>query len=131
MTFSKFFLILFLQAAVFIIIRLFFFNVTGFENWLYGFLYYALVFILSLAFARRLGVINYLEAIFVCIFWFFTNLFSDLLFTSNFLGTSMFTQRQLWLGYLAMLLAVFFFHKKRHVQIRKELHAKHHSHGHH
>ncbi len=126
MTVARYFAILFFQIAVFILLKLFFFNITGLQSAFYFYLYLFAIFLFSLALSRRLGVINYLEAMFTCVMWFFFNFLADLVFTSNFLGTTIFRQKELWLGYLIMVTAVLFFHKKRHIQIRKELKARHH-----
>jgi len=128
MTAKKFFLFLILQLLLLLGIKLLFFKAFGITDVFMEYAYWALIAVVVVAMARRLGVMNYLEAIFVAVTWFLANLFFDLIITGALLGYSMFTRWQLWVGYLIMMLSIFVFHKKRHVQIRKEQAAHHHGH---
>lgn len=94
-----------------------------------AYLYYALCAFATLILVRRIGVINYLEALFVCGFWLAAFVFFDLLFASAVLGTEIFRLKEYWFGFLAVFFVAFFFHKKRHVDIRRRQQA--HRHGHH
>ncbi len=81
----------------------------------------ALIAAASIAAVRRLGIINYLESVFAAICWWLFALIFDFLITSAFAGLGMFRDIHLWVGYLVMMLAIFLFHKKRHVQLRHEM----------
>lgn len=52
-------------------------------------------------------------------------LFLDSVLGGRFSTANLSFQNQTWAGYGVMMLTVILFHKKRHIQIRKELHAKH------
>lgn len=71
----------------------------------------------SIGFARRLGTINYLEAILVIGVW----LIISLMVNYFLLGTSVFATGYFWISYAVMALAIFISHKKRHVEIRREM----------
>ena len=87
------------------------------------------VFVIAMACARRLGVINFLEAMLATIIWVIGLLVGDFLFTQMVLGKEIFQHVVLWAGYVVAAVAIFLFHKKRHIQIRREL-AAHHAHSH-
>lgn len=77
--------------------------------------------IYTVAIIRRGGIINYLEALAVGIIWIVATLVFDFLITGSrfLLGSAMFTHLYIWIGYLVVLACIFFFHKKRHVHIRR------------
>jgi hypothetical protein len=128
-TIKKFFLFLFLQLAILLAVKLVLFKVFNSTGGAAEYFYWSVLALVGIAMVRRLGILNYLEAAFVAVVWFVFNVFFDLLIASRFLGLRMFGQWQLWAGYLIFMLSVFLFHRKRHVEIRREQ-AKHH-HGHH
>ncbi len=128
MNLSRFFLITFFQWAFLLAMRFFYFDGYFGQGSFAFYLYFFLVAFVSLVLVRRFGVISYFEAIFVCIFWLGFDLFLDLIITSGILGTRIFLAWELWVGYLVMVAVVFLLHKKRHIHIRKELHAHHHGH---
>lgn len=123
---QAFFLFTFLQFGILIPVRILFLGgheylSSGLQNgifWLFN-------IVLSAAFIRRMGVLNFMEAFFIFLVWFLGGMFLDLLITSAFVGTAVFSQSAYWYGFLFMLLSIMFFHKKRHIHIRKELHARH------
>jgi len=128
MSISKFFIIFGLQLAAFAILKLFFFTAFNFHSTIWVVVYLAATAILSVALVRRLGVITFLEAIFIAVFWFLMDLVVDSLITAPLVKEPVFSTWALWLGYLVMMIFVFLFHKKRHVHIRKEQAAHHHGH---
>lgn len=127
MTIKNFLFISVLQWFLFTLFKVFYF-----KSWLlFQGVWADVIFILGVIFltivlTKRLGVINFLEAIFILFFWFFLDLFSDFIITGVFTGVSIFSKWQLWVGYLAMMVCVFAFHKKRHIHIRKEQAGHHH-----
>jgi len=120
MTIGKLFYLSFLQWLLLTIIKIAYFKDFLFTGGIANVLYWLFTAIVAIAIVRRLGVMNFLEAIFVLIFWFLMDLFLDLVITAIFTGISIFREWQLWFGYLILVLVVFAFHKKRHIQIRKE-----------
>ncbi len=77
-----------------------------------------LVAVWAIAFTRRLGVLNYLESIMVLIVWVVTSLILDYIILGTLLGNDVYRHLYLWISYLIIVIAVFLFHKKRHVEIR-------------
>ena len=88
---------------------------------------WVLIIVITTAFVRRLGVINFLEGILVACVWLFIRAIFDLLVTAPILGIGIYGKVQLWISYALIVAVVFFLHKKRHVHIRKEQRK----HGHH
>lgn len=125
MTFRKFFVLTFFQWLFFLGLKILYFKWEVFGNSLVSdSVYFFLIAVVAAAMVRRFGIINYLEGLFVMIFWFLVDACLDLLITAFILGLGMFLKWQLWVGYFVMMLVVLAFHKKRHVQIRHE--QKHH-----
>jgi len=129
MTFSRFFGLGLLLWVLLSIIKALFLNVLGLDTLPSEVIFGFVVFIVSMACARRLGVINYLEGALVAVMWTIGLLVADFFILRPILGWSVFTKGIFWAGYAVSAAAIFFFHKKRHVQIRKELAAHHHGHG--
>lgn len=121
MTFSKLFGFGFALAVVFSAFTIAFGQYLNSENLAIQIFHYLLVFIFSIALIRRLGVINYLEAFSVMGLWFFLRILVDLIVTGPIVGYKMYASPSIWIDYLIFLLALFLFHKKRHVDIRKKL----------
>jgi hypothetical protein len=111
-----------------LVVKYFFLDVTGISSTWQSWVYYLLVIFLAASVSRRLGVINILEAFFVGLVWLVVILLLDSFIAQRFMESGIFRTGHYWWSYLAILLSVFFLHKKRHVQIRKEQHAHH---GHH
>jgi hypothetical protein len=109
-------------------VKVLFFKILNLTGDSLEYIFWLVLAVTAVALVRRLGVINYLEAAFVAIMWFLSNLFFDLLITIQILGVGLLSKWQLWIGYIILMLAIFFFHKKRHVEIRKEQAAHHHGH---
>ncbi len=128
MTLTRFILITFFQWLFFLVLKLghFKFGWFGGMGGAGDYVYFLLVMAVAVALVRRLGVINFLEAIMVLVLWLSMDLLLDLLITAFVLGLSMFGWWQLWAGYFFMVFGIFFFHKKRHVHIRHEQKHAHH-----
>lgn len=126
MTFKKFIgfgILLWLFLAV---IKVAFLKVFSLTNPYYEYVFWLLLVIFTISLSRRLGHINFLEAMLVAVFWFLVNLILDFIITSPFVGFLILGRWQVWVGYALMMLAIFFFHKKRHIQIRHEQEHHHH-----
>jgi len=121
MTIKKFIFILFLQWVVFSILKYYFFGKEILSSQsIQNLIYWALVIITATVLVRSLGVINYFEGIFTAFLWLVVGIISDLIILTTLIGYGMYSKWQFWVGYLLMVLAVFFFHRKRHVEIRKQ-----------
>ncbi len=120
---KKLLLITLLQVVLITAAKAYLFKVLSFQSAFGLYLSWAATAVIAAALVRRIGVINFLEAFFVCVLWFIADGFIDLIFTSGLLGLQIFSHWPLWIGYLVTFLAVFLFHKKRHVHIRHEQHA--------
>jgi len=127
MTFAKFFGLGFTLAVLAAAAKILFLNVLNPESGavLYGFWFFMVLF--TVACVRRLGVIQYLEASLVIITWFGIIMVVDLIVVAPVAGIRVFTTLNIWIANLIILASIWLFHKKRHVQIRKE-HAKHSAH---
>lgn len=130
MTIKKFFVIFLLQLVLLTVLKYFLYSFFDYQNFFWGLVYCVATAAIVVLLVRRLGVINFLEAIFVAVFWFLFDLLADALVTWPLTGTAIFFSGALWVGYLVLMLTVFAAHNKRHIQIRNEQAAAHH-HGHH
>jgi hypothetical protein len=122
----------FLNLLIFTILKVWFFHYEIFSN--YGIqqaAFWVLSAIIAIALVRRLGIISYLEAMFVMAVWSLSGMLIDLLITSAAAGLGIFYQTAYWFGFVAMDAAIFVFHKKRHLHVRHLLHEKAHGHAHH
>lgn len=126
MTPKKFFLLFFAQWLILALLKAWFFNSQIFAN--PGFqqtVYWILTAVITAALVRRFGHISFLEAFIVAVVWTLGNLLLDLILLSPYTGLSIFSAAEYWWGFLIMAAAIMVFHKKRHIQIRREMHAKH------
>jgi hypothetical protein len=117
----------FVQAAAMALLKLFFYNTVDVYNPGWQFVYFAATAILAALFIRTVGIMNYLEAIFIAAVWLVFDFLVDSLVVYPLTGNRIFYLASFWLGYLFFLLFVFTLHKKRHIAIRRgELHEHHH-----
>ncbi|MCC7356810.1 MAG: hypothetical protein IT410_04350 [Candidatus Doudnabacteria bacterium] len=75
--------------------------------------------VFTVASVRRVGIINYLESVVVIIFWLSFGLIFDIFAIGLGYGLEPYTHITFWLMYPLLLLTIFLFHKKRHVDIRR------------
>ncbi len=124
MTFGRFFGLGFVLAILLAALKIFYIQIFNADTQAvqYGFWFFTII--ITIACVRRMGVINFLESFLLCGFWFIMTIFFDFLITSQIVGFNMFSRLDIWVGYAIMTLSIFLFHKKRHIQIRKE-HAAH------
>ncbi len=129
MTFKKviaFGLILWVLLAV---LKYLFLEFPNFGDKLIQLVFELLVVAFSTTVVRRLAVLNFLEAMFIGALWALLVLILDLLITRPLVSLPLFDRWQVWSSYGVLAFSVFFFHKKRHIQIRKQMEAS--GHGHH
>lgn len=93
--------------------------------------YYLLLIVACRMLSRRFGAINFIEAIFIALVWIFEILILDSLIAKKLFAGAVFRSGHYWWSFLVLLLAVFFLHKKRHIEVRKRLREEHHRHGYH
>lgn len=120
----------FLLWAFLLLEKYLFFEVWGFSAAWQSWLYYILMILFVRVLARRFGVINFLEAIFIDLVWLLIILMLDSFIAKRFLGQEVFRTGNYWGSYLAVFVAMFFLHKKRHIQVRKLLKHSHYGGGH-
>lgn len=131
MSIKKFFTFFLIYTILFAAFKVVFFgNLDVAGSGIGAFVYLLLVAVLTAAVVRRLGVINFLEAVFVAFFWLVGAILLDLLIIIHIAGTNMLSERYFWFGYVVMVIFVLASHKKRHIHIRQEQHAAHHGKGH-
>ena len=129
MSAHKFLILSFLQWVLFILLKTWVFHYKIFStSGMEGIVFWSATIVITAALVRRLGVINYMEAIFIMFLWTIADAFSDLVITSVITGLDIFSNPNYWYGLGIMNVVIFLVHKKRHVHVRNELHAK--SHGH-
>lgn len=108
-------------------LRFLFYGRMDYHDVILRFVYWIAIAVMVTALVRRLGVINYLEAIFIAFIWLAVNLLLDLFVMVSLVGTGIFNASSLWIGYVVMAIFVFAMHRKRHVAIRRgEWHDPHH-----
>lgn len=125
MTFTKLIGFGILLAVVMSAVKVFFYQSFNWDDsTVVHYVFWLIAASFSVALIRRLGVITFLEAIVVCSLWIFFQLIVDLAVTASITGYRIFISPAFLIGYLIVIVAMFVFHKKRHVHIRKEMRAK-------
>lgn len=122
MTFSKILGFGLLLGIIMSAVKIFFYQSF---NWEEGttvhYIFWLLAACISVALIRRLGIISFLEAIVVSGVWIFMHVLIDLLITASVVGIRVFIDIPFLIGYFIIIVAMFIFHKKRHVHIRREM----------
>lgn len=122
---KNFFLHTVLLLIILTVIKIWFFHYEIFSNsGIQQIVFWLLCAAVAASFVRRFGLISYFEAIFIIIVWTLGGLLLDLLVTGIFTGLSIFSKTEYWAAFALMACVIFVFHKKRHIHIRHELHAK-------
>ena len=125
LTHKNFFALFFLQWLILALVKIWFFNHVIFANpGTQEIFFWIVTALVAIVFTLRLGIINFLEAFFAIFVWVVGGLFLDLIITSKFTGLAIFSKVSYWIGYIVVGVAVLLFHKKRHIAVRHELHAK-------
>ncbi len=100
-------------------VKLVFYRFLNTESLIILLFIYLLIVVLTIASVRRVGIINYLESVVVMVFWLFFGLGFDIFAIGMGFGLDPYTHITFWLMYPLVLLTIFLFHKKRHVDIRR------------
>lgn len=109
------------MQALLVILKVIFFGSLNIELISILVIYYLLLAASAIALVRRFGPINYFEAFLAIILWLIISLITDYLITATIVGREVFSDKHFWISYLVVLLAILFFHKKQHVEMRKAL----------
>jgi hypothetical protein len=126
MTPKRFIIILFSQWLVFALLKAWFFDSRIFSNpGVQQVVYWLLTAVIVAVLVRRFEHINFLEAFIVVCTWTFVNLLLDLIFLSLHTGLSIFSSPEYWWGFVVMDVSIIFLHKKKHIKVRHDLHARH------
>ncbi len=120
---SKFFALTGLGIFLITLIKLIFFQQLNIDSIYVVYIMWLAIAIVTIAFTRRFGVINYLEALVIIVTWVGASLFFDVIFLTPFTTFVIYYRWYFWVTYPVMALAVFLFHKKRHVEIRRSKQA--------
>jgi hypothetical protein len=125
MTFGKFFGLGFMLTLVCAVAKVLFLQIFNDQSVVIMVAFWLFIVIATIACVRRLGIINYLESFLAAGMWFLFQLFFDFLITTQIVGLTFYKRYEMWVAYGLVVLIVILFHKKRHIQIRRD-HAAHH-----
>lgn len=106
---------------LFVVTKVFFINSLNMESWGIISAMYIVLAIITIAVSRRMGTLNYFEGIFLSLVWLGVSLLTDLVITTSLTGRDVYGTIYFWLTYLVISIVVFVFHKKLHVEARKEI----------
>lgn len=115
-------------AIVLAAIKYFFAAVIGSDSQFFIYLEWALIAAASIIAVRSFGIINYMEGAAAALVWLFDSLVFDFLITSQLLGLAMYRDTHQLISYAIMAVAIFSFHRKKHIHVRHELRKKHGAH---
>jgi hypothetical protein len=118
MTPGKFLLLTTIAVVLTTLAKLFFIRALNIDNVYIVYLFWLVIALISIACSRRLGVISYIEATLVLALWLILTLFLDLLITAAVAGIDIYRHPYLWVSHGVMVITIFLFHKKRHVEVR-------------
>jgi len=119
MTPGKFVIFTLIAVALTTLVKVVFITAFNIDSLYIVYFMWLVIAAISIGCSRRLGVLNYLEAILACGVWVVLGLVADLLIVSSIAGTDIYKHAYLWISYAVVALSVFLFHKKRHVEIRR------------
>lgn len=103
----------------FVITKVIFINYLNFDNTIIFWLFFVLLTVETIAIVRRMGILNLFESIFLAAIWLIVSLLTDLVVTANLIGYDIYKHIYFWATYLVIILALFIFHKKAHIEARK------------
>lgn len=109
----------FTSQVILVLLKVFFFRSLDLGNNLVIALFYFAFVIVTIAIVRRLGILNYIESIFLSAVWLITSLLVDVVITATVVGYDMYQTWTYWLSLLVMIIVIISLHKKQHVQVRK------------
>ncbi len=113
-----------ISEVIFVATKVLFFHYLNPDNFFVRIVFILLLVVETIAIVRRMGIINYMESFFIIILWLITMMIVDIGITSFLIGRSFYGDIYYWIGNLAILLSVLFFHKAVHVEVRKANAAK-------
>lgn len=119
MSIPKFLLTTGLMIVGTTIVKLVFINILDINRFLVVCTFWLIIALIAIASCRRFGVINYLESFVIIVAWLVVTLLTDVIFLTPFTGFGIYYHLYLWVSYLVVSVAVFVFHKKRHIEIRR------------
>ncbi len=108
----------FASQVIFVLLKVFFINSLDLDNWVVMTVFFLALIITTIAVIRRMGILNYIESIFLVVVWFITTLIVDVAITAQIVGYDIYKTWYYWLTFVAIILAMMIFHKKLHVQVR-------------
>ena len=109
-----------ISQVLFVITKVVFFEYLNIDNWAVYVAFFVLLAVEAIAVVRRMGTINYIEAFFLTGVWFISLLIIDYIITSRLIDEDVYTSLAYWISYLVILLSLIIFHKKLHVQVRRD-----------
>jgi hypothetical protein len=121
MTWAKFIIGTIICISLITIIKLVFILALNMNSPYVVYVMLILIAIVSTATIRRLGVINYMEALLIILIWLTLELFVDFFIIASFAGLEIYKHLYLWISYFVIAAMVFLLHKKRHVEVRKQM----------
>ena len=107
--------------ALFSIWKVVFFGYLNIEGFVLVLGYFIVIALITIAIVRRFGPLNYLEAFLMMFIWFVVGIFVDIVVVVSLVSTDLYTNWLFWATQPAVLLTIFRFHKKLHVEARKAL----------
>ena len=119
MTIAALFLGTIISEILFVATKVLFIGYLNMDNFIIKVVYFVVLTLITIAIVRRMGVIQYLECFFLAIVWLIVMVIVDLLITSSFIGWDMYKHIYFYFSYLVVVLAIIFFHKALHVEVRK------------
>jgi hypothetical protein len=105
---------------LFVLTKILFINSLNLESLMVMVGFYLILIVETIAVVRRMGVLNYFESIFLIAVWLITSILVDLVITTSYTGRDVYGTLYFWMTYLAIGLAILVFHKKLHVEVRRE-----------
>ncbi len=109
----------FASQVIFVLLKVFFINSLDLDNWVVMTAFFIALIITTIAVIRRMGILNYIESIFLVVVWLITTLIVDVAITVQVVGYDIYKTWYYWLTFVAIILAMMIFHKKLHVQVRQ------------
>jgi hypothetical protein len=108
-----------ISQILFVLTKVIFIHYLAIDLLVIKIAFYVALVLITIAVVRRLGTLNYLESILLCIVWFFTSVLVDMAITSFLIGREMYSHVYFYISYLIILIAIMVFHKALHVEVRK------------
>lgn len=118
MTIGSFLIGTIVSQILFAILKIVFIGSLNLESWVVTTAFFIALAIVAIATVRRMGILNYIETIFLLGIWILVSLIVDYVVVVSFTSLDIYKTWTYWLTYIVMILAVMLFHKAFHVQVR-------------